>query len=320
MAVYIDDIIITSADSSVISNLKQHLHSTFSMKDLGLLNYFLGIEVTHMQQGIILTQKKFTNELLQDCNMDVSKTTKIPMPTTVRLLADEGEPYYDPVQYRSLVGKLNFLTHTRPDLSFVVQTLSQFMQHPRLPHVQALQHVLRYINATVGQGILLKANTQLILQAYSDSDWAFCPNSRRSATGHLLLLGNSPISWKSKKQSTISRSSSEAEYRAMAAASAEVTWVVNLLKELGLSNLLPVQLRCDNQSAIHIGRNPVFHERTKHVELGCHFTREKVMEGPIELTYLTTTEQLAAVRTKPLPAAQHPKLVHKLGMLPDQPP
>ena len=106
----------------------------------------------------------------------------------------------------------------------------------------------------------------------------------------------------------------------MAAASAEVTWVVNLLKELGLSNLLPVQLRCDNQSAIHIGRNPVFHQRTKHVELDCHFTREKVMEGLIELSYLPTTEQLADVLTKPLSSAQHSKLVHKLGMLPEQPP
>ena len=252
--------------------------------------------------------------------MDVSKTTKIPLPTRIRLLAEEGKLYHNPIQYRSLVGKLNFLTHTRPDLSFAVQTLSQFMQHPRLPHVQALQHVLRYINATVGQGILLKANTQLTLQAYSDSDWASCPNSRRSVIGYLLLLGNSPISWKSKKQITISRSSSEAEYRAMAAASTEVTWVVNLLKELGLSNLLFVQLRCDNESAIHIGRNPVFHERTKHVELDCHFTREKVMEGLIELSYLPTTEQLVDVLTKPLSSTQHSKLVHKLCMLPEQPP
>jgi len=130
----------------------------------------------------------------------------------------------------------------------------------------------------------------------------------------VLLLGQSPISWKSKKQPTIARSSSEAEYRAMAAAAAEVTWMVRLLGELGISNLKPVTLHCDNQPALHIARNPVFHERTKHIDIDCHFTREKVLEGLLQLTYLPTKSQLADIFTKILPSHQFQLLMSKLGM------
>ena len=162
------------------------------------------------------------------------------------------------------------------------------MQKPRVPHVQALYHTLCYINHTIGQGILLNGSSQLTLQAYSDSDWGSCINTRRSITGYILMLGASPISWKSKKQATISKSSSEAEYRAISSAASEVTWLVRLLEELQVDKLKPVTLHCNNQSAIHIGKNPVFHERTKHIEVDLHFTRDKVLEGLIQLTYLPT--------------------------------
>ena len=159
-----------------------------------------------------------------------------------------------------MVGKLNFLNNTRPDLCFTVQTLSQFLQHPRTSHLQALLHTLAYIQGTSTQGILLSGADHLRLQAFSDSDWAACPSSRRSVTGYLLLLGSSPLSWKSKKQGTVSRSSSEEEYRTMAQAASEVTWMVRLLEELGVSGLTPIQLNCNNQSALHIAKIPVFHK------------------------------------------------------------
>lgn len=222
--IYVDDIIVTGSDEEEISWFKAHLHSVFSIKDLGLLSYFLGIEVSHLPNGIVLTQKKFTKELLQDCNMDVSKIAKTPLPANLKLAPDDGDLYSDPEHYRRLVGKLNFLSHTWPDLSYSVQTLSQFMQQPRLSHVKALSHVLRYVSHTLGQGIMLHASDTLSLVAFSDSDWAACPSTRRSVTGYVLLLGNSPVSWKSKKQSIVSRSSSEAEYRAMAATASETTW------------------------------------------------------------------------------------------------
>lgn len=160
------------------------------------------------------------------------------------------------------------------------------MQAPRVSHLQALHHTLRYVYHTAGQGIIVKGATKLTLQEFCDSDWVSCPDSRSSITGYVLLLGQSPISWKSKKQARVSKSSAEAEYRSMAAAASEVTWLVNLLTELGISDLQPVTLHCDNQSALHIAKNPVFHDRTKHIEVDCHFTREKVMEGLLQLTYL----------------------------------
>ena len=129
------------------------------------------------------------------------------------------------------------------------------------------------------------------------------------------MLGNSSISWKSKKQHTVSKSSAEAEYRAMASAASEVTWVVRLLEEMGIDKLQPVTLHCDDQSALHIAKNPVFHERKKHIELDCHFTRDKVLEGLIELTYLSTLHQLADVFTKSLPSTQFNSLIIKLGMV-----
>lgn len=228
VAIYVDDIIITGTDVAAIEALKLHLHTVFSIKDLGKMHYFLGMEVSYVHQGIIMTQKKFSKELLQSSSLDVSKVAKTPLPVNVKLFADSGEYYSDPALYRSLVGKLNFLTHTRPDLSYVVQTLSQFMHQPRVEHFTALHHVLRYLAGTLGQGILLTATSQLTLKAYSDPDWASCPNTRRSVTGYVMLLGTSHISWKSKKQATVSKSFSEAEYRAMAGAT-EITWLVRLL-------------------------------------------------------------------------------------------
>ena len=151
------------------------------------------------------------------------------------------------------------------------------MQRPTDHHLTALKHTLSYVSSTASQGIVLQGSTKLNLQAFSDSDWASCVDTRKSITGYLIMLGNSPISWKSKKQSTISRSSSEAEYRAMASASAEVTWLIRLLHDFGLTNLQPVTLFCDNQSILHVIKNPVFHEQTKYIQIDCHFiTRDKV--------------------------------------------
>lgn len=314
VAVYVDDIVVTGDNSADITSLKLHLHRVFSIKDLGILYYFLGIEVGYVHEGIILSQRKFTKDILLECDFDLTKPASTPLPLHLKLSATSGEHYPRPDHYRSLVGKLNYLTYTRPDLSYAVQTLSQYMQTPCVPHYEALCHTLRYVGHSVGQGILLNAADSLTLQAFSDSDWASCVDSRKSITGYIMLLGNSPVSWKSKKQSTVSRSSAEAEYRAMASAASEVTWLVRLVEELGVTNLKPITLHCDNQSALHIAKNPVFHERTKHIELDCHFTCDKVLEGLLQLSYLPTQHQLADVLTKIIPSPQFKDLLSKLGM------
>lgn len=261
-----------------------------------------------------MSQANFTRELLQEANIDTTKSVVTPLPLNLKLRADEGELFSDPEKYRSLVGKLNFLTNTRPDLAFTVQHLSQFLQNPRVPHFQALNHTLQYVASTAGLGITLHATDQLVLQAFTDSDWGACQDSRRSISGYVMLLGKSPVSWKSMKQGIVSKSSVEAEYRAMSNAASEITWLVCLLEELGFTNLKPVVLHCDNQNSIHISKNPVQHERTKHIEIDVHFTRDKVLEGLIQLSYIPSQSQLADVCTKILPSAQFNDLLFKLGM------
>ncbi|KAL8133051.1 hypothetical protein AgCh_008493 [Apium graveolens] len=312
-AVYVDDVILTGDDLQAIHSLKQHLDSKFGIKDLGDLHFFLGIEVTRTASGIVLSQQKFANELLLESGFDNSSHTITPLPVHLKLSLTDGDLIDQPNLYRSLIG---YLTNTRPDLSYTVQVLSQFMHSPRFPHLVALKHTLRYLAGTVTQGILLQASDRLTLQAFSDVDWASCIDTRRSVTGYILLFGNSPVTWKSKKQNTVSRSSAEVEYRAMASAAAEVTWVVRLLSELGVNALKPVVLHCDNQSALHIAQNPVFHERTKHIELDCHFNRDKVLEGLLQLTYLPTRSQIADVFTKVSPSVLFNSLLSKLGVSP----
>lgn len=281
-AVYVDDIILTGDNVEVIHHLKHHLDVTLSIKDLGKLSFFLGIEVGYLPNGIILTQKKFTKELLADAGLTSFKSVVTPLPLHLKLTAEDGDLYTDPTFYRCMVGKLNFLTHTRPDLSYTIQCLSQFLQNPRVQHYQALLHTLHYVASTAGQGIMLYASDQLSLKAYFDSDCGARTDFRRSITGYVMLLDNFPVSWKSKKQGTISKSSSKAEYRAMSSAASEITWLVRLLEELGLTNLKPISLHCDNKNSIHIAKNPVHHERTKHIEIDVHFTRDKVLEALLQ--------------------------------------
>lgn len=194
-----------------------------------------------------------------------------PLESTVKLKANEGALLKDPTHYRKLVGKMNFLTNTRIDIAYSVQHLSQFLQSPREPHLKAAYHVLRYLKADPCLGIFLSNSTDCSVTAYCDSNWASCPDSRKSVSGYIVLMGDSPISWKSKKQTTISLSSAEVEYRAVRKVVGELVWLERLLTELHQPCNLPVSVFCDSQATVHIARNPVFHERTKHIEVDCHF-------------------------------------------------
>jgi len=205
------------------------------------------------------------------------------------------------------------LTIIGPDTTYAVNILSQFMQNPRQGHWDAAVRVLRYLKSSSGQGILLPAQNTLHMFVYCDSDWASCSMSRQSIKGYLVKLGNAPVSWKTKKQDTVSRSSAEAEYRAMASATSEVVWICNLLLSLGLSVLM-ARFHCDNQAAIHIANNPVFHEQTKHIEVNCHFVRERILSRVITPQYTPSTEQLVDIFTKALGQRQFHYLMGKLGI------
>ncbi|KAL8136156.1 hypothetical protein AgCh_010669 [Apium graveolens] len=200
---------------------------------------------------------------------------------------------------------------------YLVDILKEFNMQAATPMKIRKDVHLRLTKEKVGtstQGILLASTSTAQLHAYSDSDWATCPMTQRSTTGFSILFGSGPISWKTKKEAVIARSSAEAEYRAMALTSCEVTWLQALLKDLGLHNLPPAMLHCDNKSAIAIAANPVLHERTKHIEVECHYIHDKINSGTITTTHTPTHSQLADVLTKGLSAKQHFYLLSKLGV------
>ncbi|XP_061373633.1 uncharacterized mitochondrial protein AtMg00810-like [Gastrolobium bilobum] len=300
LLVYVDDIILAGNNSHACLAVKEYLNQCFKIKDRGSLKYFLAIEIARSKKGIYLCQRKYALDILSDSGLSGCKPAISPIEQNHRLALDDGPVYENPERYRRLIGKLIYLTITRPDLSYVFHILSQFMHSPRLTHYEAVLRVIRYVKRDPGQGLLLKSDCDLKIHAYCDSDWASCPLTRRSLTGFFIMLGSSPVSWKTKKQVTMSRSSAEAEYRSMAAATAEIVWLKSFLTSLGVTHSSPMELFCDNQAALHIAANPVFHERTKHIELDCHFVREHILAKHITTAHVPSRSQLADLFTKAL--------------------
>lgn len=315
LLVYVDDIVLTGDDLQEIQSVKQFLDSTFKIKDLGKLKYFLGLEIARSTQGIFLNQRKYALELLEDSGLLATKPSTTPFDCSLKLHDSDSPPYEDETAYRRLVGRLLYLTTTRPDIAFIVQQLSQFISQPLQVHHSAAIRVLKYLKSAPAKGLFYSSSSTLKLSGFADSDWASCPATRRSVTGYCVFLGTSMLSWKSKKQSTVSRSSSEAEYRALASLTCELQWLQYLFKDLHISLDQPISVYCDNKSAIYLAHNPIFHERTKHIEIDCHVIREKIQTGLIHLLPVSSAAQLADVLTKPLPAPSFNSLISKLGLL-----
>ncbi|RVW97213.1 Retrovirus-related Pol polyprotein from transposon RE1 [Vitis vinifera] len=285
LVVYVDDIVITGSDQDGIQKLKQHLFTHFQTKDLGKLKYFLGIEIAQSSSGVVLSQRKYALDILEETGMLDCKPVDTPMDPNVKLVPGQGEPLGDPGRYRRLVGKLNYLTITRPDISF--------------PYTR--------------QGVLYQNRGHTQVVGYTDADWAGSPTDRRSTSGYCVFIGGNLISWKSKKQDVVVRSSAEAEYRAMALATCELIWLRHLLQELRFGKDEQMKLICDNQAALHIASNPVFHERTKHIEVDCHFIREKIASGCIATSFVNSNDQLADIFTKSLRGPRIKYICNKLG-------
>lgn len=226
----------------------------------------------------------------------------------MKLTKEVGVPLTDPTQYRKLVGKLMYIQITRPDISFAVNKLCQFSHDPRDIHLNVVHKVLRYLKGTVGQGIFYPADTNFDLRGFSDADWGTCTDDRRSVTAYCMFIGESLLSWRSVKQDTVSCSSAESEFRAMALASIELVWLSRLMIDLKVPFTRPAYLYCDNTAALHIANNSAFHERTKHVDLDCYKIREYIDCGFLKTMYVKSEHQLADALTKPL----HPTIFHSL--------
>lgn len=312
--------IITGDDITGISNLKRYLSQHFEMKDLGHLNYFLGLEVSSHSDGYTLSQAKYASDLLSRAGITDTKTVSTPLEPNVKLDLFDGTPLPDATLYRQLVGSLVYLTVTRPDIAYAVHIVSQFMSAPRSTHFAAVLRILRYIKGTLFHGLHFSAHSSLHLTAYSDADCMGDPTDRRSTTGFCFFLGNSLISWRSKKQSLNSRSTTEAEYRAIADTAQELIWLRWLLENMGVSHSSPTTLYCDNQSAIYIAHNDVFHERTKHIENDCHYVRQHITRGIVRLCSISSIDQPADLFTKAHPPGRFKDLVSKLKLASNLPP
>ena len=229
-------------------------------------------------------------------------------------LSDKGDLIKDPGHYRRLVGRLIYLTVSRPNITYSLHALSRFMHHPCKLHIEAALRVVRYLKNAPCQGLFFSSNSDFRLRAYCDSNWAGCPITGRSTTGYCVFLGPSLVSWRSKRQKIVSISSAEAEYRAMTGACCELTWLRYLIQDLEVLHPEPALLYCDNKVALHIAANPVFHERTRHIEIDCHYIRDKIQDGSNATRFVNSAHQLVDVLTKALRKDVFTSMIYKLGV------
>ena len=271
------------------------------MTDLGEASSYLGIEIHRKPKEIFINQMGYINKLLKKFNMIECNPTCLPIDPKTYLQKNTCTRRVDPVTYRSLVGSLLYLAHTRPDITYAVSCISCYMQEPKETHLQAAKKILQYLKGTANHGLLISKTNSRTLYSYSNSDWRIDLDTRRSTSGILHRIGTTSIAWSSKLQPTISLSSTEAEYKALTEASKDIIHYRRLLQELGYLDKNPTILLNDNQSSIKLVKNPIMHARTKHIEIQHHFIREVANAGILQVEFTPTVTQLVDFLTKPLP-------------------
>ena len=312
--IYVDDIIFGATNESLCKDFSNIMQSEFEMSMMGELRYFLGLQIHQTKNGIFINQSKYCKELLKKFGMQNAKEISTPMSTSCYLDKDEDGKSVEESKYRGMVGSLLYLTASRPDIMFSVCMCARFQANPKESHLSAVKRIMRYLIGTQNMGLWYPKGTDCTLVGYSDSDFAGCKMDRKSTSGTCHLLGNALVSWHSKKQASVALSTTEAEYVAAGSCCAQIIWMKQQLSDFGI-NLKTVPIKCDNTSAINLTKNPVYHSRTKHIEIRHHFIRDHVQKGDCLIEFVETSKQLADIFTKPLPKENFFFIRNELGIL-----
>ncbi|GJY76662.1 putative ribonuclease H-like domain-containing protein [Tanacetum coccineum] len=295
--VYVDDIIFGSTKKSLCADFEQIMHKRFQMSSIGELTFFLGLQVKQKEDGIFISQDKYVGEILKKFGFSSIRTASTPMETNKALTKDEDGEDVDVHLYRSMIGSLMYLTSSRPDIMFSVCACSRFQVQPKVSHLNAVKRIFRYLKGRPKLGLWYPKDSPFILEAFSDSDYAGASLDRKSTTGGCQFLGSRLISWQCKKQTVVANSTTEAEYIAASHCCGQVLWIQNQMLDYGY-NFMQTKIHVDNESAICVVKNPVYHSKTKHIEIRHHFIRDSYEKRLIEMVKIHTDNNVADLLTK----------------------
>ncbi|CAL8085699.1 unnamed protein product [Prunus armeniaca] len=315
VSIYVDDIVYTGNNQDMLDEFKEDMKEKYEMSDLGLLHHFLGMGVIQTESSIFIHQKKYASSLLDKFGLKECKSVSIPLVATEKLSKEDGSGAANEEKYRKLVGSLLYLTATRPDVMYAASLLARYMHGPSNKHYGIAKRVLRYIKGTLDYGLHYMKGKKAVLVGFYDSDWGGSLDDSKSTSGYAFSFGSGVFSWASMKQNCVSLSTAEAEYISAAEATTQAIWLRFVLEDFGELQAEATPLQCDNTSAISITKNPVFHQRTKHIDRRYHFIKNALQQGFVDLVYCPTKEQVADIFTKALPKERFNYLIDKLGVV-----
>jgi hypothetical protein len=317
VTVWVDDLLLFATTPELMEKIKNDLHSHWEMTDLGEPSKIVGIEVKQSQNSITISQKLYIESILKREGMERANPVGMPLDPNVPLEPNpEGNEGNRSNSYAKLLGELQYIANaTRPDIAYAVNRLASYTANPSLQHTTALKRILRYLSGTRTYGITYHRVPEYSNLFYGFADAAYAnADDYKSTSGYVFIAGGGAITWRSKKQTTIALSSTEAEYVALSEAAREAFWLRNLYSELGFDQKEPTLIRGDNDGSIAIAQNPQFHKRSKHIAIRWHWIRDQVQAGNITIESCRDPDQTADVLTKSLARPKHRKHTSEMGI------